>query len=170
MQNLLSFREFEPDVDDTSFVADNARVIGQVTLLEESSVWFGAVLRGDTEPIVVGKGSNIQDNAVIHTDPGFPVVIGRDCIVGHSAIVHGAFLENNVLIGMNATVLNGARIGEYSIIGANALVTSGKEIPPYSVVMGVPGKIVGTVDADGKIRIEENARVYRERAKEYLAG
>ena len=107
------------------FIADTARVIGDVQLQDQSSVWFGAVLRGDTETINIGKHSNIQDNAVIHADPGFPCVIGDACIIGHGAIVHGATLATNVLVGMHATIMNGVSIGEFSIIGSGAVVPEG---------------------------------------------
>ncbi|MCB0735098.1 MAG: gamma carbonic anhydrase family protein [Bacteroidetes bacterium] len=166
--NRIQLGPHSPEVEENVFIADNARVIGSVKLKSDSSVWFGAVLRGDTEPIQVGIGTNIQDNATIHTDPGFPVVLGDHCIIGHNAVVHGARLANHVLIGMHATVLNGAEIGEFSIIGANALVTSNTIIPPRSIVMGVPGKVVGQVDEAAMDRIRENARVYVERAQQYL--
>lgn len=150
------------------FVAPTATVIGNVRLGDHSSVWYSAVLRGDSDSISVGDRSNIQDNAVVHCDPGFPARIGNDCIVGHGAIVHGATLEDHVLVGMNATVLNGAQVGEYSIIGANALVTSGTVIPPHSLVLGAPAKVVRTLGENDMRAIDENARVYVEKAAEYL--
>lgn len=127
------------------FIAPSATVIGQVLLGDEVSIWFGAVLRGDSDQISIGAKTNIQDNAVIHCDPGQPTIIGESCIIGHGAIVHGAKLANNVLVGMNATILNDAKIGEFSIIGANALVTAGMEIPPRSLVLGSPAKIVRSI-------------------------
>jgi carbonic anhydrase/acetyltransferase-like protein (isoleucine patch superfamily) len=150
------------------FIAPGAVAIGQVKLGDYSSVWFGAVLRGDTDRIEVGDRTNIQDNAVLHADPGDPCIIGRDCVIGHSAIVHGARISNNVLIGMHSTVLNNAQIGEYSIVGANALVPSGMVIPPFSLVMGVPAKIVKTLDESVKERIRNNVDEYVKRAAEYL--
>lgn len=152
----------------STFIAPTATAIGNVRLGEECSVWFGAVLRGDTDEIVVGNRTNIQDNAVIHADPGSPCIIGDDCVVGHSAIVHGARLSHHVLIGMHATILNDAQIGEYSIIGANALVPQGMIIPPYSMVLGVPAKIVKTLNSEVEAKIEENVREYVERAKVYI--
>ena len=152
----------------STFIAPTATVIGHVSLGEESSVWFGAVLRGDTDEIRVGNRTNIQDNAVIHADPGSPCLIGNDCVVGHSAIVHGAKLSHHVLVGMHSTVLNDAQIGEYSIIGANALVPQGMVIPPYSMVLGVPAKIVKTLTSEVEIKIEENVKEYVERAKVYI--
>jgi|TARA_B110000977_G_C10869411_1_gene412937 carbonic anhydrase/acetyltransferase-like protein (isoleucine patch superfamily) len=151
------------------FIAPTATVIGDVSLGDEVSIWFGAVLRGDSDKISVGARTNIQDNAVIHCDPNDPAVIGEECIIGHCAIVHGAKLANNVLIGMNATVLNNAEIGEFSIIGANALVTAGTIIPPYSLVLGSPAKVVKKLSDDQVEGVRINAKVYVEKAKEYLA-
>jgi carbonic anhydrase/acetyltransferase-like protein (isoleucine patch superfamily) len=150
------------------FIAPTAAVIGDVTLGSESSIWFGAVLRGDSDQIKVGKRTNIQDNAVVHCDPSDPAIIGDDCIIGHCAIVHGARLENNVLIGMNATVLNNAQIGEFSVIGANALVTAGTIIPPRSLVLGSPAKVVKSLTEEQIEGIKENAAVYVAKAKTYL--
>ncbi|MFY0643730.1 MAG: gamma carbonic anhydrase family protein [Bacteroidia bacterium] len=154
-------------IDDTAFIAPNATVIGDVHIGEESSVWYGAVIRGDSDEIRIGKRSNIQDNAVIHIDPDFPVCIGDDCIVGHGAIIHGATLENNVLVGMNAVVLNGAKIGAYCIIGANALVTAGMVIPEGSLVLGSPAKVVKSLTEQQRDGIDENASVYVAKAKEF---
>jgi carbonic anhydrase/acetyltransferase-like protein (isoleucine patch superfamily) len=150
------------------FISPTSMVIGNVTLGKNCNIWFGSVLRGDTDLISVGEGSNIQDNAVLHADPGAPCIVGEHCIIGHSAIVHGARLDHHVLIGMNATVLNNAQIGAYSIIGANALIPSGMEIPPYSLVLGVPAKVVKTLDESVEQRIQENAEEYIERAKSYM--
>ena len=150
------------------FIAPSATVIGQVLLGDEVSIWFGAVLRGDSDQISIGAKTNIQDNAVIHCDPGQPTIIGESCIIGHGAIVHGAKLANNVLVGMNATILNDAKIGEFSIIGANALVTAGMEIPPRSLVLGSPAKIVRSITEKQEKSIKKNAAVYVEKAKEYI--
>ena len=150
------------------FISPTSTVIGNVTLGTNCNIWFGAVLRGDTEQISVGEGSNIQDNAVLHADPGDPCIVGNHCVIGHSAIVHSAKLDHHVLIGMNATVLNNAQIGAYSIIGANALIPSGMKIPPYSLVLGVPAKVVKTLDESVEQRIQENADEYVERAKSYM--
>ena len=151
------------------FIAPTATVIGDVTLGDQASVWYGAVLRGDSDAITVGARTNIQDNAVIHCDPNEPAIIGEDCIVGHCAIVHGATLANNVLVGMNATVLNNAKIGEYSIIGANALVTAGTIIPPYSLVLGSPAKVVKRLTDQQVEGLRKNAAVYVAKAQEYIA-
>lgn len=150
------------------FIAPNATVIGDVRLQDNASVWFGAVLRGDTDLIQVGEKTNIQDNAVLHADPGDSCIIGNDCVIGHSAIIHGAQLEHHVLVGMNATVLNNAKIGAYTIIGANALVPSGMNVPPYSLVLGVPAKVVKTLDSSIEQKIQSNVDEYVERAKSYM--
>jgi carbonic anhydrase/acetyltransferase-like protein (isoleucine patch superfamily) len=150
------------------WIADTARVFGQVKLGDECSVWFGAVLRGDGDTITVGNRSNIQENAVVHVDPGFPVAIGDDCIIGHCAIVHGAILGNNVLVGMHATILNGARIGNFCIIGANALVTEGMVIPDYSIVMGSPAKVIKQMSDAHIEKVKRNAESYVDLSKEYL--
>lgn len=149
------------------FIAPNATVIGQVELGDESSVWFGAVLRADADKIQVGKRSNIQDNAVLHVDPGDPVLIGDDCIIGHLALVHGAQIGNHVLVGMHAVLLNKVKVGDYCIIGANALLTAGTEIPPYSLVMGSPAKVVRQLNAEQIEKLRKNADVYVELGKAY---
>jgi len=145
------------------WVAPDANVIGNVRLSEAVSVWFGATLRGDNEPIVVGPGSNVQENAVLHTDPGHPMIIGRDCTIGHKAMLHGCRLGDGVLVGMGAIVLNGAVIGAGSLIGAGALITEGKQIPPGSLEMGTPGKVVRQLDAAAQANLLDSARSYRAR-------
>ena len=151
------------------FVADNAKLIGNVTIGKQVGIWFGAVIRADRDRIIIGDRSNIQDNCVVHTSKGFPVTIGNDVSVGHGAILHGCTIGNRVLVGMGAIIINGARIGEGSIIGAGAVITEGKEIPPNSVVVGVPGKIVKLVDRDQQQHILNNAVSYIELAKEYAS-
>jgi carbonic anhydrase/acetyltransferase-like protein (isoleucine patch superfamily) len=150
------------------WIADTARVFGRVALGDNCSVWFGAVLRGDGDDIVVGERTNIQDTAVVHVDPGFPVHIGHDCILGHGAIVHGAKLGNHVLVGMRATILNGAVVGNFCIIGAHALVTEGMQIPDYSLVLGTPAKVVKQLTPEQIEKVKRNAQVYVDLAKEYL--
>jgi len=142
------------------FIAPGAQVMGTVNLGDHVSIWFNAVLRGDTEQISIGAGTNIQDGAVIHADPGDPAIIGEECVVGHLAIVHGANIGNRVLIGMHATVLNGAVIGEGSVIGANALVPAGAQIPPYSLVLGVPARVVKTLEQTQGEATARNAAEY----------
>lgn len=158
----------KPDKGKEVFIADTARVFGRVKLGDEVSIWFGAVLRGDGDDILVGSRSNIQDQAVVHVDPGFPAIIGEECIVGHGAIIHGATLSNNVLVGMHATVLNGAKIGEFSIIAAGALVPEGMVVPPYSLVMGVPAKVVRSIQDEQIQKIKRNAETYVQLSKTYL--
>jgi carbonic anhydrase/acetyltransferase-like protein (isoleucine patch superfamily) len=142
------------------WVAPSADLIGKVRLLRHASVWFGAVLRGDNEWIEVGEGSNIQDGCVLHTDMGAPLVVGRDCTIGHRAILHGCRIGNNSLIGMGATILNHAVIGENCLIGANALIAEGKVIPDNSLVVGAPGKIIRTLDSDAAAGLTKAAQGY----------
>ena len=150
------------------FIADTARVIGMVKLGDEVSVWYGASIRGDADQISIGSGTNIQDNAVVHTDEGIHCSIGENCIIGHCAIVHGAKLANNVLVGMNATILNHANIGEYSIIAAGAVIPEGMIVPPYSLVVGIPGKVIKKLDENYTEKIRNNAENYRDLSKIYL--
>lgn len=150
------------------FIAPNATVLGNVVLGNEVSIWFGAVLRGDNDLIQIGDRSNVQDNAVIHVDPNCPVIIGEECIVGHSAIIHGATIANNVLVGMHSTILNKVNIGEFSIVGANALVTEGTQVPPYSLVMGTPAKVVKQITPEQVEKIKQNAQNYVELSKVYI--
>jgi carbonic anhydrase/acetyltransferase-like protein (isoleucine patch superfamily) len=131
-----------PDIDASALVLKEAVLIGRVQLEREVSVWPGAVLRGDNEPITVGEGSNLQDGCVIHTDPGYPVSVGRQTTVGHLAMLHGCRIGDGVLVGMQATVLNGAEIGDHSIIGAGSLVTANKRFPPRSLIVGAPAKVL----------------------------
>jgi len=145
---------------DGCWIAPDASVIGNVELKHNASVWFAAVLRGDNDPIVIGEGSNIQDGCVMHTDPGFPMLVGRDCTIGHQAILHGCIIGDNSLIGMGATVLTGARIGRNCLIGAKALVTEGKEIPDGAMVLGSPGKIVRQLTEDEIRRNTKSAAHY----------
>jgi len=145
---------------DAYWIADTASVIGKVVLSANSSVWFGAVLRGDNETIVVGENTNIQDGCVCHTDMGYPLIIGRDVTVGHQAMLHGCSVGDGSLIGMGATVLNGARIGKNCIIGAHALVSEGKEIPDNSLVVGMPGRVVKTLDKDAVAQLKKSADNY----------
>ncbi len=132
--------------EDRFWIAPDAHVIGQVELGLDVGIWFGSVLRGDNEPITIGDGTNIQEGAMLHVDPGFPVRIGKGCTIGHHAIIHGCTIGDNSLIGMGATVLNGAKIGNNCLIGANALVTEGKEFPDNSLIVGSPARIVRTLD------------------------
>lgn len=153
--------------DGSCWIAPGAHVIGDVTLGEDVGVWFGAVLRGDEEPIVVGARTNVQDLCVFHTDMGFPLTVGAGCTVGHRAILHGCTVGDNTLIGMGAIVLNGARIGSDCVIGAGALVPEGKEIPDRSLVVGLPGRVVRQLTDEDVEAIRESARHYAENAKRF---
>jgi carbonic anhydrase/acetyltransferase-like protein (isoleucine patch superfamily) len=164
---LLQKLQIPPNIHPTAFVAPTATAIGDVIVEADASLWFGAVLRGDTDTIRIGERTNIQDNVVIHADPGAPCSIGSDCVIGHTAIVHGATVSHHVLIGMHATVLNHAQIGEYSIIGANAMVPQGMIIPPYSLVLGTPAKIVKSLGPEVEEQIQNNVDEYVLRAKAY---
>jgi carbonic anhydrase/acetyltransferase-like protein (isoleucine patch superfamily) len=152
------------------FVAGNATVIGNVTIGDQVSIWFGAVIRGDKDRIVIGDRSNIQDNSVVHTTKGFPVVLGCDVSVGHGAILHGCTLKDRVLVGMGSIVLNGATVGEDSLIGAGAVITEGMLVPANSVVVGVPGKIIKQTTDVQRDHIKNNARSYVTLAGEYAHG
>lgn len=156
--------------DGSAWIAPGAQVIGRVTLAEQVSIWFNAVLRGDNEPITIGRGSNVQDGCVFHTDPGFPLTVGAGVTVGHQAILHGCTLRDGCLIGMGAVVMNGAVIGEDSLVGANALVPEGREIPPRSLVLGQPGKVVRTLDDAAVAAMQEGAAIYRAHLGEYVTG
>ena len=159
-----------PQLADDAWVAPDAQLIGKVVLEEGTSVWFGAVLRGDNEEIRVGRNSNVQELTVCHTDIGHPLTIGADCTIGHRAILHGCTIGDGVLIGMGAIILNGAKIGAGSLIGAGALVTEGKEIPPGSLVMGSPGKVVRELDDEARERLLKSAEGYRANAARFRAG
>jgi carbonic anhydrase/acetyltransferase-like protein (isoleucine patch superfamily) len=152
------------------WVAPNAVVIGKVEIGEDASIWFNVVIRGDNELVRIGAGSNVQDGSVLHTDPGFPLIIGPDCTVGHMAMLHGCTIGRGSLIGIGAIVLNGAEIGEESLIGAHALIPEGKAFPPRSLVVGAPGRVVRQL-SDGDVEhIREAAAIYRKRWKQYAAG
>jgi carbonic anhydrase/acetyltransferase-like protein (isoleucine patch superfamily) len=152
------------------WVAPNATLIGDIRLRDEASIWFGAILRGDNEPITVGARSNVQDGCVFHTDMGFPLTIGMDCTIGHNAILHGCTIKDNALIGMGATVLNGAVIGSNCIVGANALISEGKEIPDNSLVVGVPGRIVRTLPEQAAEDIRKSAAGYVRNWRRFKSG
>jgi carbonic anhydrase/acetyltransferase-like protein (isoleucine patch superfamily) len=161
--------DFHPEsIASTAFVARNATILGDVTIGEASSVLFGAVLRGDSAPLKIGSQTNVQDLCVLHADPGYPLIIGNRVTIGHSAVVHGAVIEDEVLIGIRAIVLNGAKIGKHSIIGAGALVPENKSIPPRSLVMGVPGKIVREITDEDIARIQHASSHYADLNPQYL--
>lgn len=165
---IKSFQGIKPKIHKDSFIAENAWVIGDVSIGEGSSIWYGAVLRGDIESIGIGEYSNIQDNASVHTGYDIPTKLGDYTVVGHNAIVHGCTIGNNCLIGMGAIVLNGAVIGDNSIIGAGTVVTEGKVIPPNSLVLGIPGKIIRQVTEEEIKATRDNAIEYSKLYKKYL--
>ncbi len=159
-----------PRIADTAWVADSAQVIGRVELKEGASVWFGAVLRGDNEWITVGRGSNVQDGSVLHTDIGCPLVIGEDVTVGHQVTLHGCTIGDGSLIGIQAVVLNNAKIGRNCLVGAGALVTEGKEFPDGSLIMGSPAKVVKQLTPEQFARVKQGAEHYAEKAARYRQG
>jgi len=154
-----------PRIDASCFVAPNASLIGSVTLLRDASVWFGVVIRGDHESIEIGAGSNVQDGAVLHADPGYPLVVGERVTIGHQAMLHGCTVGEGSLIGINAVVLNGAVIGRNCLIAANALVTERMQVPDGAVVMGSPGRVQRIVDERQREIIGRNAQHYIENAR-----
>jgi len=152
------------------YIAETAVVIGRVRLQAETSVWFGAVLRGDNEWIELGERSQIQDNATLHTDPGFPTTIGRDCVIGHNVILHGCTVGDNSLIGMGAIMLNGVKIGKNSLVGAGSVVIEGKSFPDNSLIVGAPARAIRLLDEKAVSLIREGAEIYMWRWKRYAKG
>ena len=164
---IFALGDLRPTIDPTAWVAPDANIIGQCALGPNSSVWFGATLRGDNELISLGAGSNIQENAVLHTDLGFPLRIGANCTIGHKAMLHGCTIDDGVLIGMGATVLNGAVIGQGALIGAGALITENKHIPAGALVVGSPGKVVRQLDAAAQAELIRSAEGYQANARKF---
>jgi carbonic anhydrase/acetyltransferase-like protein (isoleucine patch superfamily) len=160
----------ELPADGRCWIADSAAVIGRVRLKSNTSVWFGAVLRGDNEWIELGERSQIQDNATLHTDPGFPVTIGEDCVIGHNVVLHGCTIGANSLIGMGAIMLNGAKIGRNCLLGAGALVTEGKEFPDNSLIVGAPARVIRALDEASAQAIRGGADIYVRRWQQYAKG
>ena len=166
---MYSFKEFQPIFPESNnfWIADNASIIGKVEIREKVSIWFGAVLRGDNELIFINEGSNIQENCVLHTDIGYPLTIGRNCTIGHNAILHGATIEDSSLIGMGAIILNGAKIRKNSLVGAGALVTEGKEFPPNSLIVGKPAKFVRQLTSKEINEVNNSAINYQENSRNF---
>ena len=164
---IRSYQGKKPVVAEDAFLAENAVLIGDVTLEKGANIWYGAVLRGDENSIVIGENSNVQDNATVHVAKANPVVLGKNVTVGHNAIVHGCTVGDGTMIGMGACVLNGAVIGKGCLIGAGALIKEGAVIPDGSLCVGVPAKIVRELDEAGKEKILANAAMYVSLAKEY---
>jgi carbonic anhydrase/acetyltransferase-like protein (isoleucine patch superfamily) len=169
---IYKLQDLIPDLPpkDRYYVAPGAHVIGRVRLGEDASVWFNTIIRGDTELIDIGPRVNIQDNCVLHTDPGFPLVIGADATIGHNVILHGCTIGEGALIGMGATILNGAKIGRHCLVGANALITEGKEFSDNSLIVGAPAKIVRTLDEEESNAGRASVARYMARAKLFAAG
>lgn len=167
---LYALEDAVPEIDPEAWVAPTAQIIGKVRIAAGASIWFGAVLRGDNEWIEIGPGSNVQDNSVAHTDPGFPLSVGANCTIGHSAIIHGCTIEDGALVGMGATVLNGAVVGAGSLVGAGALVTEQKVFPPNSLVVGSPGRVVRDLGETGGEELAKTAAGYRARVELYRHG
>ena len=167
---IYQLDEFTPRIADSAWVADSARVIGNVELAEDASVWFGAVLRGDTEPLRVGKGSNVQDGSVIHADVGYPVTLGENVTVGHQVTLHGCTVGDSSLIGIRAVVMNGAKIGRNCLVGAGSLVTEGKEFPDGSLIMGTPAKVVRQLTPEQIETLKRSGRNYVKNALRFKTG
>ncbi|WP_028956575.1 gamma carbonic anhydrase family protein [Sulfitobacter sp. 20_GPM-1509m] len=159
-----------PDIHPDTWVAHDANLIGKVVMEEGSSVWFGVTIRADHEEIRIGKGTNVQENCVMHIDRGYPLTIGENCTIGHKVMLHGCTIGNNSLIGMGATILNGAKIGNNCLIGAGALITEGKVIPDGSLVMGAPGKVVRELDAAAIKGLEASALHYQDNMRRFRDG
>jgi carbonic anhydrase/acetyltransferase-like protein (isoleucine patch superfamily) len=162
---IYQLGEHAPEIDASAFVAENATVIGKVTLHANSSVWFGATLRGDNERITIGENSNVQEGTVMHTDMGYPLTVGKDVTIGHQAMLHGCTIGDGSLVGIQAVVLNGARIGKGCLVGAGALVTEGKEFPDNSLIVGAPAKVVRQLTADDVARLKGSADSYVQRGQ-----
>jgi carbonic anhydrase/acetyltransferase-like protein (isoleucine patch superfamily) len=167
---IYALDDIVPEIDADSWIAPGARIVGRVRLAAGASVWFGAAIRGDTEQITLGEGSNVQENCVLHADPGFPLTIGRNCTIGHGAILHGCTIGDETLVGMGAVVLNGARIGRNCLLGAGALVGEGKEIPDGSLVLGSPGRVVRELDAAARAGLRQAAEGYQANMRRFRQG
>jgi carbonic anhydrase/acetyltransferase-like protein (isoleucine patch superfamily) len=167
---VYALHDTVPLVHETAWVAENATVIGNVCLEADASVWYGAVIRGDNEPIVIGQGSNVQDGSVLHTDHGFPLTLGQGVTVGHQVTLHGCTIGDGSLIGIQAVVLNGARIGRNCLVGAGSLVTEGKEFPDNSLIMGSPAKVVRELTAEQAQRLKQSAVNYVANAARHRDG
>jgi len=161
---------FRPQVADSAWIADSAQVVGRVEIADDVGVWFGAVLRGDTELIRIGKGSNVQDGSVFHADPGFPLILGENVTVGHLVMLHGCSVGDNTLLGIGAVVLNGAKIGRDCIVGAGALVTLGKEFADGSLIVGSPARAVRKLTPEEIARNRSGAEHYIESARRFRSG
>jgi carbonic anhydrase/acetyltransferase-like protein (isoleucine patch superfamily) len=167
---LEDFMGKYPRINGKAYLHPTSYVIGDVEIGEMSSVWHYVVIRGDNDSISIGSGSNVQENSSIHTDPGFKVTIGDKVTIGHNAVVHGASISSNVIVGIGSILLNGSKVGEFSIVGAGSVVTEGKEIPPYSLALGVPARVVRKLKEEEIKVIEENAEEYIDHVKRFLSN
>ena len=163
--SIYQLGEHAPEIDASSFVADSATLVGKVSLHANTSVWFGATLRGDNERITIGENSNVQEGAVMHTDMGYPLTVGKNVTIGHQAMLHGCTIGDGALIGIQAVILNGAKIGAGCLVGAGALVTEGKEFPENSLIIGSPAKAVRTLTAEDTARLLASAASYVQRGQ-----
>jgi carbonic anhydrase/acetyltransferase-like protein (isoleucine patch superfamily) len=166
---IYKLGDFAPNIHESVFLADSATIIGQVTLEENSSVWFGASLRADNEPITIGRGSNVQEGSVLHTDPGFPLTIEANVTVGHQAMLHGCTIKEGALIGIQAVVLNGAVIGRNCLVGAGAVVTEGKVFPDNMLILGAPAKAVREITEQDIARMHSGTKSYADKRDYYKA-
>ena len=170
--SIFSLEDKTPIVpgEDAYWIAPSAMVIGNVELKQNASVWFGAVLRGDNDPIVIGEGSNVQDNSVLHTDIGCPLIIGRGVTIGHMVMLHGCTIGDNSLIGIGSTILNGARIGNNCLVGAGSLITEGKEFPDNSMIIGTPARVIRTLEPGQIEMLKASAGVYVKNWRRFASG
>ncbi len=167
---LYQLDQDSPRLAASAWVADSAQVIGNVVLHEDTSIWFGAILRGDTETLTIGRGSNVQDGSVLHADVGFPVTLGEDVTVGHQVMLHGCTIGDGSLIGIQAVVLNGAKIGRSCLVGAGALVTEGKEFADGSLIIGSPARAVRPLHPEEVAGLKSSAAHYVENARRFKSG
>ncbi|MGE0501830.1 MAG: gamma carbonic anhydrase family protein [Rhizobiaceae bacterium] len=169
---IYALEGIAPEFEDmaSNWIAPDAVLVGRVRVGRDASFWFGVAIRGDNEVIAIGPGTNVQEHAIMHSDPGFPLTIGSGCTIGHRAMLHGCTIGDNCLIGMGAIVLNGARIGKNCLVGAGALVTEGKEFPDGSLIVGSPAKSIRQLDESGIQRLRFSARHYVENGRRFLAG
>jgi carbonic anhydrase/acetyltransferase-like protein (isoleucine patch superfamily) len=168
--SVYALDHLTPRVAESAWVADSAQVIGNVELAEEASIWFGAILRGDNELLRIGRGSNVQDGSVIHSDPGFPCTLGEGVTIGHKVMLHGCTIGDGSLVGIQSVVLNGAKIGRHCIVGAGSLVTEGKEFPDGSMILGAPAKVVRALTPEQIEGLKRPARHYVDNAQRYRGG
>lgn len=164
---IYQLGDISPEIDASAYITDSAKVIGKVQIDAYASVWFGTVIRGDNELIHIGENSNLQESCTLHTDPGYPLTVGKNVTVGHQAMLHGCSIGEGSLIGIQAVILNGAKIGKNCLVGAGALVTEGKEFPDNSLIVGSPAKVIRTLNDEAIANMQANTQNYVRRAQEY---